>query len=312
MFQSVLIPGSLDEIHQANQQLASMPFIDVTTPEGLARARAMQFHPPLALTLIPEDRMIAGPGGDLRLRIFRPQGQPRAVCLAIHGGGWTIGTPEHDDARNEEQARACQMAVVSVDYRLTPEFPFPANIDDCEAAAAWLLANSLAEFGTNRLLITGSSAGGHLAALTLLRIRDRLHAIERVVGASLIFGCYDLSKTPSVRQATNHALVLNERFLTETFRVAFPDRDQEALRDPAISPLYANLAGLPPALLTVGTLDPLLDDSLFLSARWQAAGNQADLDVYPDCPHGFLSFIPTVGRVATQRMNTWFNERLTR
>src|SRR5256885_4714701 len=103
-------------------------------------------------------------------------------------------------------ARSCKAAVVSVDYRLAPEYPFPACIEDCKAAAKWLVDNAKKEFGTDKLFISGASAGAHLAALTALYIRDSLHAIDKVKGLNLIYGCYDLARTPSCRKSTDSTI----------------------------------------------------------------------------------------------------------
>jgi acetyl esterase/lipase len=182
------------------------------------------------------------------------------------------------------------LAVVSVGYRLAPEHPMPAGPDDCEAAACWLAENCLERFGTDRLLIGGESAGAHLAALTLLRMRDKHGAGTAFSGANLVFGAFDLSLTPSSRNWGSRNLILSTPII-EWFTDQFlPGLTPEERRDPSISPLYADLRDLPPALFVVGDLDPLLDDSLFMSARWHAAGNEARLLVYPESVHGFTAF----------------------
>jgi acetyl esterase/lipase len=140
-------------------------------------------------------------------------------------------------------------------------------------------------------------------------MRDELHAIDRVVAASLVFGVYDVSLTIAARLATADTPVLTPQYLQGTADVVFP-LDPESLRSPRLSPLYADLTGLPPALFTVGSLDPLLDDSLFMSERWKAAGNEAELDVWPEAPHKFLGKVPTVGRHAQARINAWIRSHL--
>lgn len=240
------------------------------------------------------DRTIAGPGGPIRLRTFVPD-QVDAVFLHIHGGGWIIGEPEMTDLLNEVVAEALHVAIVSVDYRLAPEHPYPAGPDDCEAAAVWLLEHADAEFGTERLLIGGESAGAHLSAVTLLRMRDRHQAVDRFLGANLVFGVYDLSHTPSqqgigVPAGRDILTVDGIRFFTELFTGG---RSAEERRDPDLSPLYADLHDLPPALFTVGATDHLVDDTLFLADRWALAGNRAELLVYPEAPHACIG-MPSV------------------
>jgi acetyl esterase/lipase len=194
-----------------------------------------------------------------------------------------MGHPRDEDARAERLATACGLAVVSPHYRLAPQRPYPAGPDDAEAAAAWLLANAAREFGTDRLIIGGTSAGAHLAALTLLRLRDR-NGRTGFAAADLAYGIYDLGLTPSARNWGERKLILNTPRLEWAVRQFLPTGDP---RRPEISPLYAGLAGLPPALFTVGTLDPVLDDTLFLWSRWCAAGNRGELAVYPGGCHAF-------------------------
>jgi len=240
------------------------------------------------------DRWIDGPAGALRLREFRPE-RAEGVLLHIHGGGWTTGSPELTDLLHEALSQSLGLAVLSVDYRLAPEHPYPAAPDDCEAAALWLLDHAEAEYGTGRLLVGGESAGAHLAAVTLLRLRDRHGAAGRFCGANLVFGAYDLAGTPSARGVgmASGADILDPAEIAFMLELFAPHMTPEERRRPDLSPLYAELGGLPPALFTVGTADHLLDDTLFLAGRWAAAGNRAELLVYPDAPHACIG-VPTV------------------
>jgi acetyl esterase/lipase len=230
-------------------------------------------------------RTIPGAAGEVPIRVIAPE-SPRGVYLHFHGGGWSIGAAHHSDVANQRIADTCGLAVVSVDYRLAPEEPYPAGPDDCEAAALWLIEHARREFGTERLLIGGESAGAHLSVVTLLRLRDR-HGLAPFAAANLLFGAYDLSLTPSARAWGERNLILSTPIIEWCTSNFVP----EPLRThPDVSPLYADLAGLPPALITVGTADPLLDDSLFLHARWTAAGSQSQLSVWPGGVHGFNAF----------------------
>lgn len=235
------------------------------------------------------ERTIPGPAGTVRLREFVP-GKVRGVFLYIHGGGWWLGGRHHQDQRLEQIARGCEVAVVSVGYRLAPEHPYPAGPDDCEAAALWVASQAKAEYGVAKLVIGGSSAGAHLAAVSLLRLRDR-HGVTPYSGASLQFGVYDLRLTPSAAKWS----------LSGAVDMFAPDKEKR--RDPDVSPLFAELSRMPPALFTVGTIDPLLDDTMFMHARWIAAGNRADLGVYPGGPHGFTSQPLKIARQCNEQID---------
>jgi acetyl esterase len=244
-------------------------------------------------------RTIPGPDGhDIPLRIIAPA-TPRGVYLHIHGGGWVLGGADMQDPMLERLADATNSAVVSVEYRLAPEHPYPAGPDDCEAAASWLARNARAEFGSDALTVGGESAGGHLAAVTVLRLRDR-HGYTGFRGANLVYGAFDMSMTPSQRRFGETRLVLRTSDITQfanAFLPAITDR-----RDPDISPLFADLKGLCPALFSVGTQDALIDDTLFMHGRWLAAGNAADLAIYPGGAHGFTLFPNKLAEQAEARM----------
>jgi acetyl esterase/lipase len=154
-------------------------------------------------------------------------------------------------------------------------------------------------------VLGGESAGAYYAVVTLLRLRDELDAASRVAGANLTFGAYDLSGTPSqfgVRPSAAPDVVGVETF-DDLLAAYTPGLSRLDVRRPDISPMYAPLHGLPPALFTVGTADHLLDDSLLMSQRWQAWGNDAELAVYPDCPHAFLGQPTELARRAAQRVD---------
>ncbi|HZF15948.1 MAG TPA: alpha/beta hydrolase fold domain-containing protein [Steroidobacteraceae bacterium] len=237
------------------------------------------------MSLEPEGRTLPD-RPDVALRVLRPP-KCQAVYLHMHPGGLVLGAPAMSDPFNLRVANELSIAVVSVDYRLAPRHPMPAAVDDCEAAARWLLAHSQREFGTDHWLIGGESAGASLAVLTLLRMRDRLGACP-FRAANLAVGTYDFSRTPSQRRSTD-ALFLSPERLRQTVESAFPGMAGEALRVPEISSLYADLRGLAPAIFSIGTEDAVLDDSLFMAARWRAAGNEAELELCSGGTHLFLN-----------------------
>lgn len=292
----------VEETRRWNARMPPEDPAEPWTPERIARARDLSqvMGGLLAGGDIPgfEERTIDGPAGAIGLRSFVPDAV-RAVYLDLHGGGFFMGSAVMDDRPNAALARSAGVATLSVDYRLAPEHPHPAAPDDCEAAALWLIANAKREFGTDRLVIGGASAGANLAVLTLVRLRDRHRAGSAFCGANLVFGAYDLAGTPSQRRAG-----------VPSYRDLYlPGEGAERRRDPDVSPLYADLAGLPPALFTVGSADPLLDDSLFLAMRWRAAGSPGELAVYPESLHGFTLFPTEMARAANGRIHAWVAAR---
>lgn len=269
-----------------------------STLEGLHAARATRTATATPPGPPAVERFIEAAGRRVLLRILAPESATtRGVYLDIHGGGFYMGSAARGDARNRRLADTLGVAVVSVDYRLAPEHPWPAAPDDCETAALWLLDQAETEFGTTRLAIGGASAGATLAMTTLLRLRDRGVA-NSFAGAALLFGTYDLSgQTPAGR------LIADEYFI-QAYAGHVADRT-----NPDISPVYGDLRDLPPTLLVVGCLDILLEDNLAMAARLSAAGGQVDLRVYPECPHGFTSFPTAMASTAMNDIESWLAGR---
>jgi acetyl esterase len=237
-------------------------------------------------------------GRRVPVRILEPPGgEPRGVLIDIHGGGFFMGRAARGDARNRLLSDALGIAVVSIDYRLAPEDPYPAGLDDCETAALWLLENARERFGTSRLAICGASSGGNFAMATLLRLRDK-GLVEPFVGALFSYGAFDLSgRTPGGRR-------LGEEFLVEAYAGGVADRT-----DPDVSPIFGDLTGLPPSLIVVGTDDILFEDNLHMAIRLAAAGGDVDLRAYPESPHGFSSFPTAIARAAWEDIESWLAER---
>jgi acetyl esterase/lipase len=251
---------------------------------------------------------IAGKDGNqIPLRVIAPASSPRGIYLHLHGGGWVLGGADMQDPMLERIADNTGQVVVSVEYRLAPEHPYPAGPDDCETAASWLVENGKKRFGTDALTIGGESAGGHLAAVTLLRMSDR-HGYTGFRGANLVYGAFDLGMTPSQRQFGDTRLILRTVDMQQFYNAFLPTIADR--RVPDISPLYAELSGLCPALFTVGTKDALLDDTLFMHARWVAAGNPAELAIYPGGAHGFTLFPNDLSTAAAARMHQFLNRVL--
>jgi acetyl esterase/lipase len=256
---------------------------------------------------IPEgtDREIAG----VRCRVFLPDDLPATgTYVHVHGGGFVLGCPEMNDTQNLNFSREKRLAVVSVDYRLAPEHPYPAAQDDVFAVTSWVLDHAEAEFGSSRVVIGGESAGASLSVTTLLRLRDARGRASAVSGANLLYGQYDMGDSLS----GNGERILDvgdPDFFVECY---LPGSTHLQRRAPDISPLFADLSELAPAFMTVGTADHFLDDTLRLAVRWAAAGNELELFVAPEMPHGFGLFRCGITEAWEQTLSDWFDEILSR
>ena len=287
--ESLFLPDAVDSetAEYAAQLEADLAKVKPPQDLGVAAVREAarsgnSIFGPLVFSQLAENRTIEGPSGKVSVRVFTPP-VVQGVYLYFHGGGFAFGAADLQDKRLEEIALTSQVAVISVDYRLAPENPYPAAHEDSEAVALWLGNNAKGEFGTEEIVIGGESAGAYLSAVALLRLRDK-HGFTGYRGANLLYGAYDLGGTPSFLAWGNRYLILSKPYIDWCMDMFIPGQDR---KNPDISPIYANLAGMPPALFSIGTLDPLVDDTLFLYCRWLAAGNQAQIAIYPGAPHAF-------------------------
>lgn len=304
-----IAPDTAKLNEQMIQLMTGLPDWWITGPAASRAARRRGDGPFPAPVMSSRARTITITGKDgneIPLRVIAPA-SPRGIYLHIHGGGWVLGGADMQDPMLERIADNTGQAVVSVEYRLAPEHPYPAGPDDCEAAAAWLVQNGRKEFGTDALTIGGESAGGHLSAVTVIRMRER-YGYTGFRGANLVYGAYDMSLTPSQRQFGNTRLVLRTIDIQQFYSAFLPTTTDR--RVPDISPLYADLHGLCPALFSVGTKDALLDDTLFMHARWVAAGNPAELAIHPGGAHGFTLFPNELSKAATAKMDAFLNRVL--
>ena len=307
----------IDEARAFNAQLealiATQPLVTTVPAPSTRKARREGKGIFPAPVFLEEAADIEAPGrrGAIKVRVIRPDKAPTGIYLHLHGGGWTLGAHDMQDAALKWFANETGLCMASIDYRLAPENPYPAAPDDCEDAVLHLLEHGPALLeAPARFAIGGESAGGHLSVVTLLRLRDRHGINAKISAANLVFGAYDLNGTPSTLLWGDRNLVLSVpiiRWFTDNF---LPGLTFEQRRDPDISPLYARLNGLPRALFTVGMLDPLLDDTLFMSERWVSAGNAAEVAVYPEAIHGFNAFPTGVARAANARQARFLREAL--
>ena len=238
-----------------------------------------------------EDRAIDGPdGGKLPIRIYWPEAEGTLpVYLDIHGGGWWMGDgfPFHN--MNTQLAELAQVIIVSVDYRLAPEHPYPAALDDSYMALVWLHENAESLGGDpQRIAVGGASAGGNLAAAVALRARDEQ-------GPELLFQLLnvpatDLSDThhwPSYDQ-TGDNYMLTVSGIRQMIANYVPEADRRL--HPYVSPLLAqDLGGLPPALIITALFDPLRDQGEAYASKLKAAGVPVQLHREDGALHGFMA-----------------------
>lgn len=252
-------------------------------------------------------------GRAIPCRVLKPQNGKavKGVFMHIHGGGWVIGDEESQDQRLQDMADDHGLVSISIGYRLAPEDPFPAGPEDCYDAAEWLVLHAEEEFGAPLALVGGDSAGGHLSMLSTLHLlnhADPRFAGFRFRGLLLYYGCFDLSWTPSAfnMDKTQPNLTLSPSQMVRFQGAFIPGNPPvERLRRPDVSPLYADLeplrGRLPPALFVCGTKDCLLDDTLFMSAKWLAGGGETVVEIVPGAQHGFISFPRSVVASGSER-----------
>ncbi|RTE70313.1 hypothetical protein BHE90_015292 [Fusarium euwallaceae] len=303
-----LLPSSISsstaELNRSLQKLTESgpKWYHVGAPEyRLLRKRGLTQLP--GATLLSSATSLAIPSRDdgrsIPCRIIKPRDSnvgSRGIFLHLHGGGWVLNDEESSDVYLQTIADTCQLTCVSLGYRLAPEHPFPAAPNDCVDGAQWIIDNASEIDDAGLAYIGGESAGANLALLTALAIlRSPLerYANFQLKGLMLHFGVFSLQWQPGTRYfKRTPALILDESSLRH-FRQAYsPDPDPEFRTSPQVSPFFADLAGLqlPAMLLTCGTEDCLLEDSLFMGVRWLLAGGKATLKLYPGSPHGFILF----------------------
>lgn len=225
-----------------------------------------------------------------RLHVPRNAGATSPCLLYMHGGGFVVGSLSTHDRLARELAELLAARVLSLEYALAPEHPYPQGLDDCVEGARWLAA-SARQLGVDpaRLLIGGDSAGACLSAATLLRLRDE-GSPPLFTAAILLYGPFAGGETESLRAWGDRELMLSRKQM-KWFARAYVSGDAPRSGH-YLAPLEADLHGLPPAILIVGTLDPLLSDSQLFAAALLEAGVPAELHVYEDGIHAFLQ-IPT-------------------
>lgn len=254
---------------------------------------------PIGDLAVIRDFACDGPGGVINMRLFdaRESRAPGPAMVFFHGGGWVLGDLDTHAPFCAEAARALDLPVISVDYRLAPEHPWPAAPDDCEAAARWIASGSdIIGRGITGLILAGDSAGGNLTIVTTIALRDAPAAVP-VIAQFPIYPAVDFSRPFESQKLFEDGFLLTEQSIG-WFREHYgPD-----LSDWRASPLLGNLDNLPPALILTASLDPLRDQGRAYASALVARGVPVIFREAKGNIHGFISLaraIPSsVGDIA--------------
>jgi len=292
----------------------SMPKLPIQSGFGRALTRL------LLTALVPKVKIPAGvqieqltTSGGLKLRIYSPAKQKTAAALLyIHGGGMIIGSPKMDDARLASIASELGVVVVSPDYRLAPEHPYPAPVDDCHAAWTWMLENSAPRgFDVNRIAIGGESAGGGLAAGLVLRLHDE--AGVQLVAQWLFCPMLD-DRTAQDRSldGVEHFIWNNSMNLVGWGSYLGANFGTEKVADYAAPARRKDLSGLPKAWVGVGDVELFFEEDRAYAERLKAAGVDCELDIVSGAPHAFEGLAPEsqLSKDYMSKATSWLAEAL--
>ncbi len=271
----------------------------MTVAERRAATGSAASVPPAGTTVAPADA-----DGVPAEWVVAPGASPGRVLMYLHGGGYQLGSPATLRHLIGLLSAAASARVLSVDYRLAPEHPFPAAVEDALAAYRWLLAGQTEPAA---IAIAGDSSGGGLALGTLVALRDAGEAMP--VAAAVISPWTDLALTgESLRTRAEAEVMVKSAGMPETAALYLNGADP---RHPYASPLYADLRGLPPILIHVGDAELILDDSTRFAARAEAAGVDVTLEVWDEMPHvwhAFAGLLPEADQ-AVAGLGAWLDRR---
>lgn len=279
-----------------------------TTGRAMADALTIRLRGETRADLVSFETAPAFDGTPLGLKIVAPPGPPKGAILYLHGGGWCFGSLETHDPILRDLAATTGRAMVAVDYRLAPEHPYPAGLDDCAAAWAWLRARRGTARFPGPVAFAGDSAGAHLAIALALREQARGAAAPDAL--VLLYGAFgaDFDTRSYLRFAEGFGLT--RRRMINFFRWYAPGAD---LADPCLVPLAAPdaaLARLPPIYLSAAGLDPLLGDTLAMVARLEGIDHPHRFALHEGLHHGFhqMSARLPAARRAAAMVGDWLDD----
>lgn len=279
-----------EQIHQTQQQVAA-----ALTPGADSVVEVTG-------VVIPSD------GGGVRARVYRPCQGVLPGYVYFHGGGWWLGNLDLVDHIGRTRAVETGCVVVTVDYRLAPEHPFPAPLDDCWSAVRWVFDNA-DELGVDRhrIAVGGGSAGGNLAAAVCLLARE--DGDVQIAAQVLEVPAVDLTLSTSAESLRLYGdgFGLDEADIVECMKFYVGGHDP---KDPLVSPIYGDLHSLPPAMVTTAECDPLRDDGEAYAAKLQDAGVRVTLRRWDGHVHGSMdlaSILPDAAQTYLEELNAFLH-----
>ncbi len=247
-------------------------------------------------------RAIETKAGSVDIRFTPPPHPPVGLYIHFHGGAWVMGNARLEDGLAKRMARRHGILVATVDFRNARDDRLDRTLQQCICATEWL-ADHLTDLNVDRIVIGGESSGAHLGCEALLHLQ-RVGKIAHIAGFYSVCGGFDLSASASLRKASRQSLLIDGPATEANLRRLVPSLSLNRQR----GPLASDLAGLPPALFIAGALDPIVDDSIEMSAKWQRQNENSSCIVVPEAPHGFNRFPTSLASKTNEFVAKWIRQ----
>ncbi|WP_245430322.1 alpha/beta hydrolase [Rhizobium tropici] len=247
-------------------------------------------------------RTIKTKAGPVAIRFTAPPFTPAGLYIHFHGGAWVMGNARLEDGLAKRMAQRHGILVAAVDFRNARDDRLERTLQQCISATEWLIDN-LIDFNVDRVVIGGESSGAHLACEALLHLQ-RISKISHIAGFYSVCGGFNLGASGSLREASHRSLLIDGPATIANLRRLVPSLPDDRQR----GPLHCDLTGLPPALFIAGALDPIVDDSIEMSAKWLRRNGNCSCIIVPEAPHGFNRFPTSLANKANEFAARWIKQ----